>query len=115
MLNFYTDYVLSHVLLKPYPALFDFIRVRQYMLNVLRRELRVFFNGADSGEERYSHSRLPSDHQSPAKSVPAEERNQAAQNLKRWLQTYSQRVWDRILDSTVQGKPRTPAVDALSW
>ena len=111
--KFQTDYVLSHILLEPYQALFDCIRVRQYMLNMLFRELRVFLLGEHSVEKRYSPAHLLSDHQSSAKSVRTEGSNQAARNSKRWLQTSSQRILDRILHPAIQGKPRIRAVNAL--
>ena len=111
--KFQTDYVLSHILLEPYQALFDCIRVRQYMLNMLFRELRVFLLGEHSVEKRYSPAHLLSDHQSSAKSVRTEGSNQAARNSKRRLQTSSQRSLDRILHPAIQGKPRIRAVNAL--
>ena len=120
----YTDYVLSHKPSRPTlgpieqmfacPALFDCIRVRQYILNMLFREIQVFILEVEISEKSYTVARFPSDQHSPAKSVPAEGRNQAAQNPKRWLQISSQRIWDRILHPSVEGKPHTRAVDALS-
>ena len=125
----YTDYVLFHTPSRPTlgpieqgfacPALFDCVRVRQYMLNMLFREIQVFIlklsrPRVESGKQSRSDARSPSDSQSSAKSVPLEEeRTQAARDSKRWLQTTSQRMWDRILHPTVQGKPSNRAVDAL--
>ena len=125
----YTDYVLFHTPSRPTlgpieqgfacPALFDCVRVRQYMLNMLFREIQVFIlklsrPRVESGKESHPDAHSPSDRQSSAKSVPVEEgRTQAARDSKRWLQTTSQRMWDRILHPTVQGKPRNRAVDTL--
>ena len=125
----YTDYVLFHTPSRPTlgpieqgfacPALFDCVRVRQYMLNMLFREIQDFIlklsrPRLESGKDIYPDARSPSDFQSYAKSVPVEEgRTRAARDSKRWLQTTSQRIWDRILHPTVQGKPSNRAVDAL--
>lgn len=120
----YTDYVLSHKPSRPTlgpieqmfagPALFDCIRVRQYMLNMLFREIQVLILEVEISGKIHSDARFPSDHHPPAKSLPAEGRNQAAQTRKRWLQISSQRIWDRILHPTVEGKPRTRSGDAPS-
>lgn len=119
----YTDYVLSHTASRPTlgpieqmfvcPALFDCIRVRQYMLNMLFREIQVFILEVDSGEKAYSDARFPSDHQSSANCVPAEERTQAVRKSKRWLQNISQRILDRILNPIVKSKPLKCAFDAF--
>ena len=125
----YTDHVLSHTPSRPTlgpieqgfacPALFDCVRVRQYMLNMLFREVHVFIlelsrPRVDRGKESNPDAPSPSDRQSSAKSVTIEEgRTQAARDSKRWLLATSQRMWDRILHPTVQGKRRNRAVDAL--
>ena len=125
----YTDYVLFHTSARPTlgplerqfacPALFDCIRVRQYMLNMLFREVQLFIlklsrPRVESGEEGPSDSGSVSDRQYPRKSVPGErERAQAALDLKRWLRLTSQRMWDRILHPNVQGKQGNCAVHAL--
>ena len=125
----YTDYVLFHRPARPTlgpieqkfacPALFDCIRVRQYMLNMLFREIQVFIlklsrPRVESGEESHSDAGSLLNSQHPAKSVPVERgRTQATLNSKRWLQIVSQRMWDRILHPTVQGKPCNRAVNAL--
>lgn len=125
----YTDYVLSHTLASPTlgsieqqfacPALFDCIRVRHYMLNMLFREIQGFIlklsrPRVESGEESHPDAGSLSNHQHPAKAVPAERgRTQAALDPKGWLQITSQRMWDRILRPTVQGKPCKYAVKAL--
>ena len=120
----YTDYVLSHKPSKPHlgpieqmfacPALFDCIRVRQYMLNMLFREIQVFILDVKNSESIHSVAHFPSAHHAPARSVPVERKTQAARNPKRWLQTCSQKVWDRILYPIIQGKPHTHAIAARS-
>ncbi len=125
----YTDYVLFHTPSTPTlgsieqkfacSALFDCIRVRKYMLNMLFREVQAFIlklsrPRLEHSEESHSSVRSSSDRKSPAKSVPVEQgRTQAARDSKRWLHISSQRLWDRILHPTLQGKPRKCAVDAL--
>ena len=119
----YTDYVLSHALSRPIlgpieqmfacPALFDCIRVRQYMLNMLFREIQVFVLEVDIAKNTYLDARFLSNHQSPAKSVPVGGTTQVARKSKRWHQISSQRIWDHIRRPTVQGKPRNRVVNSL--
>nr|AUW30879.1 hypothetical protein [Cladonia uncialis subsp. uncialis] len=81
----YTDYVLFHTPSRPTlgpieqgfacPALFDCVLVRQYMLNMLFREIQDFIlklsrPRLESGKDIYPDARSPSDFQSYAKSVP---------------------------------------------
>ena len=124
----YTDYVLSHTSSRPTlgpterrfacPALFDCVRVRQHMLNMLSREIQVFIlklrrQRVESSKEGHPDAPSPSARQSYAKSVPEERITQASRNSKRWLQIISRRMLDRILHPTVQGKPSNRAVDHL--
>ena len=125
----YTDYVLFHTSSRPTlgpieqkfacPALFDCVRVRQYMLNMLFREIQAFIlklrrPQIESGKEGYRYAPPLSAPQSSAKPVTVEERMiQASRNSKRLLQIISRRIWDRILHPKVQGKPRNRAVDGL--
>ena len=125
----YTDCVLFHTSSRPTlgpieqrfacPALFDCIRVRQYMLNMLFREIQDFIlklrhPQVESGKEGYRDAPPPLARQSFAQSVPVEEQmTQASRNSKRLLQIISRRIWDRILHPTVQRKPRSRAVDGL--
>ena len=121
----FTDYVLSHTSSRPTlgpierrfacPALFDCVRVRQHMLNMLSREIQVFIlklrrQRVESGKEGHPDASSPSERQSCAKSVPEERTTQASRNSKRWLQIISQRILDRILHPTVQGKPIIHAI-----
>ena len=125
----YSDYVLFHTPLMPIlgsreqnfacSALFDCIRVRKYVLNMLFREMQAFIlklsrPRLEGSGESHSNARSSSDRKSPARSVPVEHgRTQAARDSMRLLHISSQRLWDRVLHPIVQGKPRNCALDAL--
>ena len=122
----YTDYVLSHTSSRPTlgpierrfacPALFDCVRVRQHMLNMLSREIQAFIlklrhQPVESGKDGHPDTPSPSARQSCSKSVPEERMTQACRNSKRWLQTISRMILYRILHPTVQGKSMIHAID----
>ena len=122
----YTDYVLSHTSSRPTlgpierrfacPALFDCVRVRQHMLNMLSHEFQAFIlklrrQRVESGKGGHPDAPSPSARQSYAKSVPEKRMTQASRDSKRWLRTISQKILNRILHPTVQGKPSNLAID----